>query len=128
MKELIWLQSLQHLCLGQNPRITDKSSLFLSGLAKLRTLNLTGTQLTNNGILPLRALTVKRPTGFVSSLMHTLHNCLPVLISNAWIHQAPLLNKCWPRGPSQRPFPPSDVTAVLMAGVACGCFRFCYAP
>ena len=58
VKELIWLQSLQHLCLGQNPRITDKSSLFLSGLARLRTLNLTGTQLTNNGILPLRALTV----------------------------------------------------------------------
>ena len=58
VKELIWLQSLQHLCLGQNPRITDRSSLFLSGLAKLRTLNLTGTQLTNNGILPLRALTV----------------------------------------------------------------------
>ena len=59
VKELIWLQSLQHLCLGQNPRITDKSSLFLSGLAHLRTLNLTGTQLTNNGILPLRALTVR---------------------------------------------------------------------
>lgn len=62
VKELIWLQSLQHLCLAQNPRISDKSSLFLSGLARLRTLNLTGTQLTNNGILPLRALTVSDPS------------------------------------------------------------------
>ena len=59
VKELIWLQSLRHLCLGQNPRISDKSMLFLSGLGQLRTLNLTGTALTNNGILPLRALTVR---------------------------------------------------------------------
>lgn len=58
VKELMWLTGLRHLSLAQNSRITDKASLFLSGLLQLRDLNLTGTQLTGNGILPLRALTV----------------------------------------------------------------------
>jgi hypothetical protein len=65
-KELIWLTALQHLSLAQNPRLGDRASLFLSGLTRLQRLNLSGTQLTGNGILPLRALTV-RPRGGVPS-------------------------------------------------------------
>ena len=61
VKELIWLTGLQHLSLAQNARITDRASLFLSGLSQLHDLNLTGTQLTGNGILPLRSLTVRAP-------------------------------------------------------------------
>lgn len=61
VKELMWLTGLRHLSLATNPRITDRASLFLSGLMQLRDLNLTGTQLTGNGILPLRALTVRAP-------------------------------------------------------------------
>jgi hypothetical protein len=62
VKELMWLTGLQHLSLAQNSRITDRASLFLSGLLQIRDLNLTGTQLTGNGILPLRSLTVRAPS------------------------------------------------------------------
>ncbi len=58
-KELMWLTALEHLSLAQNPRLGDRASLFLSGLTRLTRLNLSGTQLTGNGILPLRALTVR---------------------------------------------------------------------
>ena len=99
VKELIWLQSLQHLCLGQNPRITDKSSLFLSGLARLRTLNLTGTQLTNNGILPLRALTVSLLvkiliTSCVWSLTNALHHTVLQIPSGALSASCLLIEIC----------------------------------
>ncbi len=99
VKELIWLQSLQHLCLGQNPRITDKSSLFLSGLARLRTLNLTGTQLTNNGILPLRALTVSLLvkiliTSCVWSLTNALHHTVLQILSGALSASCLLIEIC----------------------------------
>jgi hypothetical protein len=72
VKELMWLTGLRHLSLAQNARITDKASLFLSGLVQLRDLNLTGTQLTGNGILPLRALTVRPPLPFLHSTGHRI--------------------------------------------------------
>ena len=57
--ELARLGALEHLSLAHNPRLGDRASLALAGLTGLRSLNLTGTQLTGNGILPLRALTVR---------------------------------------------------------------------
>ena len=69
-KDLIWLSGLQHLTLAQNPGLGDRASLFLSGLTNLKSLNLSGTQLTGNGILPLRALTVH------SRAPYRVHNVL----------------------------------------------------
>ena len=57
--ELARMGALEHLLLAHNPRLGDRASLALAGLTRLRSLNLTGTQLTGNGILPLRALTVR---------------------------------------------------------------------